>query len=301
MLLARTMVSGTDTALIGWSERIGPTAAGHLRSRVRALIAMWTCSAAGALLSLIGVVSILTTGTGNATGPQVLVIGTFWLLGIFSFLTAIAAAGQARTSRFRAEGAALRALLPQDSQLTALQLAPHLRDLSRFDTWASAQHLQAPRDDQRPLPQWTWDSTATRRILRGRTAAFWRGLSTGVLLTGLATACVWCLTIATGTSSSSTPVNVLLIVVVFLFCAASAIWLVSVHRSRSEYHAGYTTFVVPVYYSIVDARTGVDLVDPKTGYIIRAAGALPLTTSRYSQRKKLVRTAHPDAKPTYLS
>ena len=73
------------------------------------------------------------------------------------------------------------------------------------------------------------------------------------------------------------------------------------HRSRSEYRAGYTTFVVPVYYSIVDARTGGDLVDPKTGYLIRAAGASPLTTSKYRQRKKLVRTAHPGAKPTYLS
>jgi hypothetical protein len=301
MLLAGTMVSGTDTALIGWRERIGPTAAGYLRSRVRALIIMWTCSAAGALLSLIGVLSILTIGTGNATGPQVLVIGTFWLLGIFSLLTAIGAAGQARRSRFRAEGAALHALLPQDPQLTAFQLAPHLRDLSRFDAWASAQNLRAPLDDQRPLPQWTWNSADARRILRGRTAAFWRGLSTGVLLAGLATACVWCLTIATGTSSSSTHVIVLLIVVAFQLCAASAIWLVSVHRARSEYRAGYTTFVVPIYYSIVDARTGVDLVDPKTGYLIRAAGALPLTTSRYSQRKKLVRTTHPGAKPTYLS
>jgi hypothetical protein len=92
-----------------------------------------------------------------------------------------------------------------------------------------------------------------------------------------------------------------------IFLVSFVFWLAAIRRGRQEFRAGYTTSPTGtqlrgrVDRRPVDAHTSLDFVDGKTGYLLRHADTVLLTTDGYTQRLAQVRAAHPNTRPTFLS
>jgi hypothetical protein len=63
----------------------------------------------------------------------------------------------------------------------------------------------------------------------------------------------------------------------------------------AEYTAGYTTRLVVARGISQEIRTAIDLVDFKTGCVLRTAGDPGLTTDEYRRRVTILRALHPES------
>ncbi|MBS1907057.1 MAG: hypothetical protein JST33_10930 [Actinobacteria bacterium] len=167
---------------------------------------------------------------------------------------------------------------------------------------APASHATAPTTASSDTAPWQPD--VSRALLRGRTSFEWFRLVMGMLL---AAAPLMMVVMLTGLILRRLPGGQVIVLV--LWCLLPAWMLLTLGcsvighlRQDAEYRAGYRTAMARTKAgSIIDDRTAVDLVDPKTGFVIRPACAPPLNRSTYDARIRQIRAAHPDATPQRLS
>jgi hypothetical protein len=98
-----------------------------------------------------------------------------------------------------------------------------------------------------------------------------------------------------GPSHSPVPYFIPLEVVAGFFVVSAVLFLL---KDSAEYTAGYTTRFAVARGLPREVRTAIDLVDFKTGYLLRAAGDPGLTTDEYWHRITILRADHPNAVPT---
>ena len=142
-----------------------------------------------------------------------------------------------------------------------------------------------------------WTTETKRPILRGPTARLtmrlvavgWFGMCGAAVLAGAFGA-----TEPYGPSHSPVPYFVPLEVVAAFFIVSTVLFLL---KDSAEYTAGYTTRFVGARVQSRETRTAVDLVDSKTGYLLRTAGDAGLTADEYWRRRTELRSSHPDASP----
>lgn len=300
-----------------WVRRIGPEAAKMRRARAR--LRMWAWGlvpvAFATFAVLIGViVRFHRTGQGFSPVLPLVFLGAFVLLG------ATVCGVLARGTGFRMEGAALAALRPTVSDATPLEIRAALRRIDRFDRWVrergAVAHVTAPAAATPATPSSVvapsaaassatapWRPETSRALLPGRTSFQWFRLALGMLI---AAAPLMMVVMLTGLILRRLPDGPVIVFV--LWCLLPAWMLLTLGcsilghaRQNAEYRAGYRTAVGRTRGgAIIDDRTGVDLVDSKTGVVIRPACAPSLNRATYDARIREIRAAHPDATPQRL-
>ncbi|SFR45748.1 hypothetical protein SAMN04488591_1576 [Microbacterium azadirachtae] len=296
-------MSTTTTVEDDWVRRIGPAAAKARRTRARLRIWAWSL----VLVTIVTYAALAGAIAGfRRTRDDFAVVLLLLFLGAFSLLSAIFCGMLARSTRFRMEGAALAALRPTVSDATPREIRTVLRRADRFDHWARERGAGAPRAAS-PGPVSSanepWQPDVLRPILPGRTSFQWFRLALGMLIAAAPLMMVIMLTGLILRRLPSAP-----IIVLMLWCLLPAWMLLTLGcsiigqlRQAAEYRAGYRTAVARTRGgAIIDDRTGVDLVDPKTGFVIRPAGAPSLDRVTYDARLREIRAAHPDATPRRL-
>lgn len=244
--------------------------------------------AAGVLLLVGGVLVAAGTGTGPAGIGAFVTVVMLVLLGVLSVIVGGTIAWFARWQRFKAEGYALRFLLPRNPSLTAVDLGRHLNRTADFDSWQQHNMVLAPTAADELSATWTWSAGQVRPLLPGRPASSWQQYARLVIVAALLCGFVGIVTVEVNRTRpymiSTATITMLTLAIVCLIVAAG-LQLGAAMRFRQEYAAGYATLVPRIIRrSTMDIYTGVDLVDVKTGHIIRAAGALPLTPQRLAAR-----------------
>ena len=198
------------------------------------------------------------------------------------------------------EGAALRVLRPADPTLAARDLGRHTRSVAGFDAWARETGVPGPQD---PAPEADWTPNMGRPLLAGPTARGWYaaagwagiGMAAFAVVGGLVG-----LILSRGTPHPLAG-SMFAMVVVGLGVVSGLLGVIGLLRGSSEYNHGYITTVASSRSGrIFDYRIGVDLVDPRTGYVIRPACAAPLDTATYQARLQTIRGTHPRARPHHL-
>lgn len=286
----------SNTATINaWASRIGPNAARCLARHRRNVRAGWWLITAGLFLLVIGVLVASSTGDSPAGMGTVVMVTVFEFLGVLSVIIGGTVVWSGRRQRFQAEGYVLRLLLPRNPSLTAVDIRAHLARTADFDTWQQQARLVLPTAVDDPLPAWTWSAGASRPLLPGRSAAARQQFVNMALLATLV--CIIGIPISVMANHTvpyhpSTPSIMFLIFAAACAIAAAGLQAGTWARFRREYGAGYTTLVPRVIRrSTIDMYTGVDLIDVKTGHVIRAAGALPLTPKKLATRLAILRSA----------
>ncbi|GAA4486121.1 hypothetical protein [Microbacterium panaciterrae] len=282
-----------------WVRRIGPEAAKLRRQRGKLIVWAWCLLPVGVAI-YVAFIAIIVGAASRRSGVDIGMVLLLVFLGAFAFLGVVFCAALASSSRLRMEGAAWRVLQPQVPGIIAYELGRQLRSASRFDRWAREHGVIAPASSPDGVPDPSrvvapWSPDTTRRILPGPTA---QGVSR-VTVFPLAGFLVLCLC---GSILGLNGIRGVLGASVFaagalclLAAGVCAVW--GLARRGTEYRHGYITAVSKTRSgSIVDVRTGADLVDPKTGVVIRAAGAPAITSPTYRERIRAIRAAHPGTK-----
>jgi hypothetical protein len=230
----------------------------------------------------------------------VAVVSLLALIGLLTVITGGVIAWTARAERFRAEGYALRFLLPQNPGLTAAELGPHLRRTGDFDAWQQVAGIRVAAQSDQQLAAWTWSAGTRRPLLPGASAYQLQQAATAALAVGLLISVGIPFSVMTNhTEPYRISTATWLVVLPVAACLACSVVLevLTWIRWRAEYRAGYATLVPAVIRrSTGDIYTGVDLVDARTGYLLRNAGALPLTSERLAARRATLR--NPPREPT---
>ncbi|MGN8027021.1 hypothetical protein [Microbacterium sp. 22242] len=286
-----------------WVRRIGPEAAKMRRARARLRIWAWSLILVtfATYAALVGVIADV-----RRVGHDFTVVLLPVFLGAFTLLGAIVCGALARSMRFRMEGAALAALRPTVSDASPLEIRNALRRADRFDGWVRERGAGAPRAASSVAASSAvepWRPDVSRRLLPGRTSFQWFRLAWGMLVAAAPLMMVVMLTALILRRLPGGPVIGLV-----LWCLLPAWMLLTLGcsiigqvRQAAEYRAGYRTAVARTRSgAIIDDRTGVDLVDPKTGFVIRPACAPSLNRATYDARIREIRAAHPDAIPQRL-
>lgn len=274
-----------------WARRIGHDSVA-CRRRARGVVRGVTATLlAAAACAAVGVGLAAATGDEPAPRPIVLAVAVLFSIAVVSAILGVALGSTVvLPQRLRAQGYALRALLPTNPQLRIDALAPHLHRLDDFDRWTRSEGIAPYDPDAAPLERWSWDPRRRRPMLPGRAASWWIHVATILVAAAFfsfaASAAAELLSRGGG---AVVPVCVSL--AILLLTAAGVARIAAAARTRSEGRAGYTTTVIHARRAVIDARTAVDLVDAASGGLVRAAGALPLTTALYRGRVRALRAA----------
>lgn len=287
-----------------WVRRIGPDAAKARSRRAKLLVWAWCLVPVTAAIYAGLIVDIVLT-VSRGSGVDIGIILLLGFVGAFAFLGALFCALLASSSRFQMEGAALRVLQAQVPGLTAYELGRQLRSASRFDRWARDQGVNSPDPSSGGMAPGAagvvtpWSPGMTRPILRGPSSS---GIFRAIwpAFTGFLVLCM------TGSILGLNGIRGVLGATLFvagiscLLCTALCA-VAGLVRRRTEYRHGYVTAVTKTRTgNILDVRIGVDLVDPKTGLVIRPAGASAISGATYRARIQAIRATHSDTEPQRL-
>ncbi|KJL41393.1 hypothetical protein RR49_00345 [Microbacterium ginsengisoli] len=249
----------------------------------------WLNALAAALtlsLAPLGFVLAASTGSGPAPMSIVLIVGVMATIVVLAVTFAAGFTwGILWPYKWLVEGYALRALLPTNPQLTVNELRAHLRRIEDFDRWSIDRALRPYDPDAPPCPQWQWTPQWRAHLLPGRAASWW--LSAASLT--MAAACAAVAVVASATIAVRATIVVLWLVPPALLLAAVVLAVVCSIKTRREYEAGYATVVRKVRARVFDVFTAVELIDARSLGIVRAAGALPLSTGFYVGRVRALR------------
>jgi hypothetical protein len=283
-----------------WVSRIGVDAATFRRRRRRAT--GWALGLAVTVpLFVVGMVAIASrSGSGPAPADDFVAVTGIAILTTFVLVASIAAAAVATQNRCRMEGAALRVLRPANPTLGARDLGRHTRSVSAFDAWAREASVPAPQD---PAAEAQWTPDVVRPMLAGPTARGWFAAARWAAMGMAAFAVVGGLVGLILSRGTPHPVagSMFAVVVVGLCVVSGVLGIIGLLRVSREYNHGYVTTVASSRSGrIFDYRVGVDLVDPRTGYVIRPACAASLDTATYQARLQTIRATHPRPRPQRL-
>lgn len=278
-----------------WEPRLTRGTALLLRSRTRAVRTALTSSGVGISAGTAGVV--IAASFPSETVGLVLGVAALMIVALTGLITAGAFLQRARRQRFRAEGAAVSVLLPRHPTVTAAALAPHLRSITAFDRWASTAGLQ-PAVAGAHLPQWHWTPGVKRPVLAGATAFALRQAADRIATAAIAVFGVLAVILLIDRGPA---VDVRIgggLLGGGLLAASAVSRLLCERRAAIEYRGGYTTLTPANHVDVrgggwtePDVRTGVDLVDARSGAVLRASGAAGLSVRESAHRLLQVVTA----------
>lgn len=284
-----------------WADRIGADAARAIeRSRRQLRAARWM-TIAGVVLLFVDVLIGVSANNAPVSGALFWGLVPLGILGILAVIVGGVTFQGAGAERLRAEGYALRHLLPQNPALTAEVLATHLRRIDDFDAWQQTARVNETIRSDRELPTWTWTAGVSRPLLPGPSAYRLRQAATMVFLAWLF--CMAGVVVTTMVNQAvpyrpSSGTVFFGVLAAMCLTGAAVVQVLTWARSRQEYRAGYCTLVPrAIRRSTLDVYTGVDLVDATSGYLLRSAGALPLPPEKLLARRTVLRRTMHESKP----
>lgn len=253
---------------------------------------------AGAVVWVVGAASFfLTIFVGAATAglrtpPIAMGLVAGGVVAAVGFATLIAARRRRRHLAVWVATQLGAAGLPTSTALASVMLT----DSEAFDVWIIRRRRAQEEAEHRtgePAAAATssWRPGAPRDTLPGASARQWRAAGRLCLVVVAATWAAMCLVIASTPSRLAPGVTVeeidgLVFGAVFLAMAALCA-LGSIARVRREFAAGYTTLVQLKPWR--DLRIAVDLVDDRSGRVLRPAGAPALTRATFEERRRRAR------------
>ncbi|MGN8027020.1 hypothetical protein [Microbacterium sp. 22242] len=278
-------------------RRIGPEAAKMRRARARLRIWAWCLVPVGAAITVAGIAFAAARGMTQSAQSVLAVALT---LGFFVLSAALFCALKARQQLFAMRGAAMSFANARD---------PHVADsepTGRLSGGATLDVGVRERGD-RPHPAVLvtegWTPDGIRPILPGRTAREWFRLAAIFGIGFGATITIGAAPLAVA-AFHHVWIGVVIVISIagFFLVAASVIAILGGRKLGAEYAHGYSTNMPDGgYRGVNDFRTDVDLVDAKTGRLLRRAGDPPLDQHDYFGRIREIRSSHPDATPEYLT
>ncbi|MEA9985777.1 hypothetical protein [Subtercola sp. RTI3] len=181
--------------------------------------------------------------------------------------------------------------------VSASAVSEALRSIELFDAWHSQLTARRPRDEDLATQRWT--PNIRRPILPGPTARTLRLRVLIPLAPGLGIFISAALLGATGTEPTPAIWFAFWAAAALLFAAASTVAFIAARKGRAEFRSGYTTTLAtrPPF----DNQIALDLVDSKTGYLLRYAGSAHLVTATLQERRHQIRAAHQNAVPDFLA
>lgn len=286
-------IPGPATDGSGWAQRVGTVSARWLTSAARFRIA--GAVAAVAALALLG----LSIAAERRLGESL----PFALILSFATVAAIVAFSMFFVSvqlRWPAIDTAYDYLQQRIRGLTGREVRRALRSLGRFDA-TLAPRVGEPGAAPSETP---WQVGTPRPILRGISQRRFRSIELIVLAAGF----LFGMSLAfVGATGHFPPLGLWtrlwsiaggIVGVGILMAIGTAI------RREQEFRAGYSTVwaVLPVRSPVAtqDIRRCVDLVDNRSGMLIRGAGQPPISRGTYLNRRNEVRERFPEARPARL-
>jgi len=273
-----------DVAIGGspWGRRVGAGAAGPLISAARLRIAALVSAACAVVL--IGVSVLVLERSGESHG--------FALVVSFA-VVAVTFAGSlfhvAAMLRWLGVDSAFELLQHRVPGLTGEQVRRSLRSVDRFDELLAPRLLEsvsAPSDA-------AWTAGVSRPMLRGVSQRTLRTVSNAVLVVVAA----WATALASLGATGHFPPQWLWVrlwsVAVVAMALGGLLRLATAVRRVQEFRAGYSTVwaLLPTRGMAIgfDARRCVDLVDARSGMLLRRAGQAPISRDVYRNRRDQVR------------
>lgn len=275
-------VKRADAGDSPWGRRVGVAAARWLVSAER--LRLGSIVAAGcAVLAVGGAVPLY--GSGGQSPGFVLVV----TLAVLAAVTAWALLRTSTVLRWLALDEAFDVLQHRIPGLTGEQLRRSLGSVREFDARLAPRLLEsasAPSD----IP---WIAGAPRPILRGPSQRMLRTVGIAVLLVGMSGALVLMIIGATGRFPPLPLWGSLWSVVGGILALGLLFRVAAAVRRVQEFRAGYSTVwaVLATRGAALgfDVRRCVDLVDPRSGMLLRAAGQRPISWGVYRNRRYQVR------------
>jgi hypothetical protein len=285
-----------DSRTVAWTARVGARAALQLRSHRLMLRVGWIALLVGVPILAVGAAFLSMPDVDEASGIGIAVVATVGLVGVITW-----GSTQWTARRFtwvQIVGEAAQALQPRLAANRARELGRALRSVAVFDEWSSRTGTRLATETRAPE---AWASETVRPILGGPTARRlfrcvaigWFGMCGAVVLAGAVGAGD-----PYGPSHSPVPYFIPLEVAATFFVVSAVLFLL---KDSAEYTAGYTTRFAVARGISREIRTAVELVDFKTGYLLRAAGDPGLTTDEYWHRVTILRADHPTRRPPVQS
>jgi hypothetical protein len=281
------------TELDDWTPRIGEGAAKVLRASRRNLrwgLLLFLGFPAAAVITWIEVIAVAVPGFLNQLG-----VASAFVVAVLLACVGIAILSLSRDNRYRAIESAYLHLTPKYTPVSAFAIRSALKSPKEFDRWLGT--LLPNRDGVPKSLMWT--PTIVRPILPGLTerairliglAPFELGMATWVYMASLGATHhlpgpqAW----AVGWTCGLT-----------LAVAGLVIFVVGLAKGRAEFRSGYTTVLSSS--RPYDNRIALDLVDWKTGYLLRHAGMHSLSTAVFRERLKAIRSENRRAVPTRIT
>ena len=277
-----------------WASRVGDFAATQLRSRRRQQAA-----GIGFLLGiLVGVgVGWLQFVLNAPRDPSIGLLGAIGIATMLSGCVGVAMFVTAATTRSVAATNAFLTLRRGYVGVTAIGVSDAMHSVAGFDMWRLGLEPRPPGEDGATAIR-AWSPDIRRLILPGETARTWRLRALVPTLLGLA--------IMTGMATlggfgnfPSAGVGISGWAVAALLIAAGAVLAgVASLKARAEFRSGYVTSLAnrPPF----DVQLALDLVDGKTGYLLRPAGAASLTPAMFRERLRQIRSTHSGENPARI-
>lgn len=284
----------TNTRTDVWASRVGDSAATQLRSRERQQVA-----GIGFLLGIlvgVGVGSLLFVFSAPRD-PSIGLLGAIGIATMLSGCVGVAMFINAASTRSVAVTNAFLTLRRGYVGVTAMGVSDAMHSVTGFDTWRLGLEARVSGDDGAASIR-AWSPDIRRSILPGRTARTWRLRASVLALLGLGT--------MTGMAAlggfGNMPSPELWIsgwaVAALLIAAGAVLSAVASLKARAEFRSGYVTSLAnrPPF----DVQLALDLVDGKTGYLLRHAGAARLTPAIFRERLSQIRSTHPGERPARI-
>ena len=281
----------TTTVEDEWVRRIGPEAV-RLR-RARARLRGWACVLAPAGVVIVFVAIAIAMSWGMTQNAQsVLALGL--TIGFVDLFASLLCALKARQLFFALRGAALGFTKRWSPAATDSGLNRALRDSAAFDSWLER---WSHRSQTAASATGHWGPDETRVILPGRTARDWFCLAVIASIGFAATVVIGTVPLAVMAFHHVWSGVAVVGAVAGVFLSTACVTAILGRRKLgAEYAHGYATNMPGGgYRGVNDFRTDLDLVDGKTGRLLRRAGDPPLDRDAYLNRIREVRAAQPNA------
>jgi hypothetical protein len=280
--------------LAAWTSRVGLVAAKMLVQHRRFRELAWIFLGVGLPLLILGLVGLADIAQFVDFGGWLGVVTAVGFLGVDAWGSTLVVRRLMWTA---AVGAASQALRPQVAAENARKLGLALRSIASFDQWSAAQ-LEPPRVTTIAYSEWS--ASVVRPMLTGPTARRLRFLSLIPLCIFILGFMVMAAAGAGNHFLAGNAQNVALMAGGGVFLVFVATWAGAMLKGRREYSAGYTTSLTVSRGFQNERKSAVDLVDGKTGYLLRAAGAPGLDYNSYWARRSDVRASHPSVRPARI-
>ncbi|MEC5150293.1 hypothetical protein RCH22_001934 [Cryobacterium psychrotolerans] len=284
-----------------WVPRVGATSARLLRSRSRQIWTGWLSLLALPIGALAAWAAFVVSAPDD---PPVVEMGVIMFVALLGACVSVGQLVAARRNRSAAVTNAFHFLHHRYGYISVYDLSQAMASIQGFDVWLS--HLSpaagdasdaSDASDGTPVAR-TWDENIVRPIASGLTSRGIRLLALIPLLPGIGTCMALGMLGATDNFPNrsvwltSWSVGGSLVVLACVVCS------VAVLRDRAELRRGYTTVLSSS--RPFDNQTALDLVDWKTGYLLRRAGEPGLTTAIFRNRLREIRAAHAGQSPHRL-